>query len=120
MLRKMIVLLCIISIVPASVSAEVFSAVAAAQSEVATAAPGSSTQPGGEVNLMLSAEKSSSILLASAETPQGTTAGSSADQKKESKSAFNWGNFAEVHLGDYRWIWWVGAAGALVAIHAGK
>jgi len=116
MLRKLMVFICLISFVPAAASAQgIVAAPSAAESAIA--AP---TQSGGEVNLSLPAEMSAAVLMAAADTSKDATAAAAPEHKTEAKrSSFNWGNFAEVHLGDYRWVWWAGAAVALVAIHAG-
>jgi len=119
MLRKLMVLVCLVSFVPAAASAQVITAVTApsATPESAIAAP---TTPAAGVNLSLPAERSTAVLMAAAETSKDAAVTSAPEQKTEARrSSFNWGNFAEVHLGDYRWVWWAGAAVALVAIHAG-
>jgi hypothetical protein len=71
-------------------------------------------------NLLLSAERTQAIQLAAAESAQCVCKGDAPEQVKASQSSFEWGNFAEVHLGGYRWVWWAGAAAALIAIHAGN
>ncbi|MDD2273306.1 MAG: hypothetical protein PHP95_15460 [Desulfuromonadaceae bacterium] len=119
MLRKLMVLVCLVSFVPAAASAQSIAAIAAspAAQESTIAAP---TTPGAAVNLSLPAERSSTVLLAAAETPKDATMSSAPEQKPAARhSSFNWDNFTEVHLGDYRWVWWAGAAVALVAIHVG-
>lgn len=117
MLRKLTVLICLLSFAPAAVNAQAI-VVAAAPVAVESALQ-TSPAPEKSVNLSLPAERSA-VLMAAADTSQGTTMARAPEQKKESRqSSFNWGNFAEVHLGDYRWVWWAGAAAALIAIHAG-
>lgn len=115
MLRKLTVLICLLSFAPAAVNAQGIAALAASPGAVQ-----STNQTEKGMNLSLPAERTAAVLMAAADTSQGTAMASAPEQKKESKqSSFNWGNFAEVHLGDYRWVWWAGAAVALVAIHAG-
>ena len=116
MLRKLMVLICLVSFVPAAASAQgIVAAPSAAESAIAAPA-----QSGAGVNLALPAERSAAVLMAAADTSKEATAAAAPEQKAEARrSSFNWGNFAEVHLGDYRWVWWAGAAVALVAIHAG-
>ena len=115
MLRKMTVLICLLSFAPAAVNAQGIAALAASPGAVQ-----STSQAEKGVNLSLPAERTTAVLMAAADTSQGAAMASAPEQKKESKqSSFNWGNFAEVHLGDYRWVWWAGAAVALIAIHAG-
>ena len=117
MLRKLMVLICLVSFIPAAASAQgIVAAPSAAESAIATPA-----QSGAGVNLSLPTERSAAVLMAAADTSKEATAAAAPEQKAEARrSSFNWGNFAEVHLGDYRWVWWAGAAVALVAIHAGN
>jgi hypothetical protein len=114
MFRKLTVVLCLISFAPAAVGAQGLAALAAPP--VAVAAAPETSAP---ATLALPAKPSESIVLASADAPQGTSAAHAPEGKKASHSSFNWGNFAEVHLGDYRWVWWVGAIAALAVIHVG-
>ncbi|MDD2897197.1 MAG: hypothetical protein PHI31_00655 [Desulfuromonadaceae bacterium] len=115
MLRTLTVVLCLLSFIPAAVGAQGLStlAVPPAIAEPASEKP---TALAPSVNLSLPA---ATVQIAAAETTDGTATKSAPEQKQQSRSSFNWGNFAEVHLGDYRWIWWAGAAVALIAIHAG-
>ncbi|MDD2308005.1 MAG: hypothetical protein PHH91_00290 [Desulfuromonadaceae bacterium] len=116
MLRKLMVLICLVSFVPAAARAQgIVAAPSAAESAIAAPA-----QSGGGVNLSLPTERSAAVLMAAADTSKAATDSTAPEHKTEAKrSSFNWGNFAEVHLGDYRWVWWAGAAAALIAIHAG-
>jgi len=116
MLRKLTIVLCLISFAPAAVSAQGLTAVAAPQAAVAPATEKNMT-PVGEINLSLPAERSAALLLAAAETEQGTATGNSPEQKRESRRAHSWDNFVDVHFGDYRWVWWAGAAAILIGIH---
>ncbi len=116
MLRKLTVFICLISFAPAAVNAQ--GIVVGTASPVAVE---SSVAPAPErtMDLSLPAARSEVVLMAAADTSQGAATAPAPEQKKSEHSAFNWGNFAEVHLGDYRWVWWAGAAVALIAIHAG-
>jgi hypothetical protein len=76
------------------------------------------TLPEQAMNRSLPTARSEVILMAAADTSQDAVMASAPEQRKSQHSSFNWGNFAEVHLGDYRWVWWAGAAVALIAIHA--
>lgn len=117
MFRKLAVILCLISFAPAAVGAQGLAAITAPTAVVATAT-NNAVLPGQGAILTLSSERSETILLAAADTSQSSIKGEAPEQVK-AKSSFEWSNFAEVHLGGYRWIWWVGAVAALVAIHAG-
>ncbi len=114
MFRTLTIVLCLTSFVPAAVNAQ---EVAALMSSPIGAGPASENviPPARPINLTL---PTGTVLMAAAQTTEGE-AKAAPEQKRESRSSFNWGNFAEVHLGDYRWVWWVGAAAVLVAIHAG-
>lgn len=119
MLRKLTVLICLFSFAPAAVNAQGIAAIAAAPVAVESSAAATPLPERG-MDLSLPAARSTAVLMAAADTSQGTATAPAPEQKKaEKNSSFHWENFAEVHLGDYRWIWWVGAAAALVAIHAG-
>ena len=114
MLRKLTVFICLIAFAPAAVGAQGIAAVAA------PTAVESATVPERALNLSLSTERPPAVVMASAEPSQDAAMACTPEHKTEAKrSSFNWGNFAEVHLGDYRWVWWAAAAVALVAIHAG-
>jgi hypothetical protein len=119
MLRKLTVLICLLSFAPAAVNAQGIAAIAASP-VAAESAIQTSPVPENAVNLSLPAESSAKMLMAAADTSQSAAMAGTPENKKSShQSSFNWGNFGEVHLGGYRWVWWVGAAIALVAIHAG-
>ncbi len=116
MLRKLTVLICLLSFAPAAVNAQGIAALAAAPVAVESATAPATTLPGQALDWSLPAARSEVILMAAADTSQGAAT----EQKKAEKhSSFHWENFAEVHFGDYRWVWWAGAAVALIAIHAG-
>jgi hypothetical protein len=118
MFRKLIVILCLVSFTPAAVTAQVLSAVAAPPVSTGSATE-RSAQPSRDLNLSLPAETSTALLLAAAETQQGTAMAAAPEQKCVSRSSHSWDNFLEVHFGGYRWVWWAGAVAILVAIHAG-
>ena len=116
MFRKLIIILCLVSFAPAAVTAQGLTAVATPPVSAGPAAE-RTAQPPRELNLSLPAETSSAMLLAAAETSQRAANCASAEQKCESRSSHNWDNFVDVHFGGYRWVWWVGAAAILAAIH---
>lgn len=119
MLRKLTVFICLLSFAPAAVNAQGIAALAASPVAVESATAPAPALPEQAMDLSLPAARAEVVLMAAADTSQGSATASAPDQKKSQHSSFNWGNFAEVHLGDYRWVWWVGAAAALIAIHAG-
>jgi hypothetical protein len=114
MLRKLIVVICLISFAPAAVSAQVLTSIAAPFAAAVPAAE-KSAPPAGELNLSLPAERSAAVQMAAADTSQGTAP----EQKQEARKSHSWDNFVDVHFGGYRWLWWAGAAVILGVIHAG-
>lgn len=116
MLKKLTIFICLLTFAPAAVNAQGIAALAASPVAVESLTAPATTPPGQALNLSLPVAQAKVILMAAADTSQGTA---KEQKKEEKKSSFHWENFAEVHLGDYRWVWWVGAAAALIAIHAG-
>lgn len=116
MFRKLTIVICLISFAPAAVNAQALAALAASPSTAGITAENTSASV-PETNLSLPAERSTAVLLAAAESSQRAAMVSAPEQKKESRSAHSWDNFVDVHFGDYRWVWWVGAAAILVGIH---
>ncbi len=117
MFRKLTIVLCLISFVPAAVNAQVFTTASATPVAVASTVE-NAAPTGQQLNLLLAAEKSATVLVAAAGTSENAATKAAPEQKKESHSSFNLSNFADVHLAEGRWIWWVGAAVVLVGIHA--
>lgn len=118
MFRKLTIVFCLISFVPAAVSAQGLATVAAPPAVVGSS-PEMTTPPPGEINLSLPAKRSAAVLLAAADTTQSAVTGKAPEQKCESRSSHSWDNFVDVHFGGYRWIWWASAAVVLGVIHAG-
>ena len=118
MFRKLIVVICLISFAPAAVGAQVLVSVASPPAAVVPAAE-KALPPGGELKLSLPAERSDAVLMAAAETSQGTAMGTAPEQKQEARKSHSWDTFVDVHFGGYRWLWWAGAAVILGVIHAG-
>jgi hypothetical protein len=117
MFRKLTIVICLISFAPAAVNAQGLAALAASPAAAGLAAE-NSMPSAPETNLSLPAERATAVMLAAAESSQSAAMVNAPEQKKESRSAHSWDNFVEVHFGDYRWVWWVGAAAVLIAIHA--
>jgi hypothetical protein len=109
MLRKLIIVICLLSFLPAAVGAQ-----GLASAPVAANNAAASSQ---EVNLLMAAEKSATTLVAAADTSQGAATQVAPEQKKQSQSSFDIRNFADVHLAEGRWVWWAGAIVVLAAIH---
>jgi len=117
MFRKLTVIMCLISFIPAAVSAQGLTTAAPQMPAIGSATEKSTQLPVQDVNLALPAERSEAVLVAAAETSQGTAMGSAPARKSESRSSHSWDNFVDVHFGDYRWVWWAAAAAILVGIH---
>jgi hypothetical protein len=114
MLRKLLVVICLVTFVPVAVGAQGVAAVAApSPSSVGVA----TAPPAGEIDLSLPAA-SSRTLLAAADAPRSMGSDREPEQRSESRRSHSWDNFVDVHFGGYRWVWWAGAAAILIAIHA--
>jgi hypothetical protein len=116
MFHKLTIVFCLISLAPSAVSAQEVASLMSPPSATTDAPVENTSSPVRMINLSPPAE---TVLIAAGQSQESEVQKSPPEQKRESRSSFNWGNFAEVHLGDYRWIWWVGAAAVLIAIHAG-
>lgn len=116
MFRKLTVLICLLSFLPAAAGAQGLPVSASTPTAAISSSADSADPAGNNVNLMLAAEKSATILVAAADTSQAT-AKATPEIKKESHSSFDMRNFADVHLAEGRWIWWAGALVVLAAIH---
>lgn len=103
MLRKLLVVICLITFAPAAVGAQ---GVAVAAAPLA-----------GDIDLSLPADSSRAVQLAAADSPQPMASDKAPEPRSESRSSHSWGNFVDVHFGGYRWVWWAGAAAVLIAIH---
>jgi len=117
MFRKLTIVVCLISFGPVAVNAQGLAALAASPAAIGLAAENRAPSS-PEANLSLPVERSATVLLAAAESSQRTAMVNAPEQKKESRSAHSWDNFVDVHFGDYRWVWWAGAAAILIGIHA--
>ena len=116
MFRKFTVILCLLSFCPAAVGAQELAAIANSQS----ATDQSPTQKlhDKELNLSLPSREYPADKVVVAENKNSGDAVNAGEVKKEKKSGITFKEWAEIHWGDYRWVWWAGAAGALVALHA--
>lgn len=108
MLKKLIMLVCLVSFWPAAVGAQDLAVLQQAQ----VVADSGSTR---EVDLSLPAVSQKATILAANDT-QGRQMTES-ERPKKTHYGLTFGEFVDVHFGDYRWVWWAAAAAALVAIH---
>jgi hypothetical protein len=117
MFRKLTVIICLISFCPVAVGAQELAGIANSQ----VVADQQSGQP--QPNLSLPAMSNPAAKLDAAENPlcsgavNCTDAAKVEEPKKEKSSGITMKEWAEIHLGDNRWMWWAGAAAALVALH---
>lgn len=108
MLTKLAVVVCLVSLAPAAVGAQDVALLANQQpANEATEAPKS-------VSLMPREERSTTLLAAN--EAQGSQSASE-ERPKKSHTGLTFKEFCDVHFGEYRWVYWVGAVAAIVAIH---
>lgn len=107
MFRKLIVLVCLLSFTPAAFGAQQL-AVVAGSPIVSDQRPLNLTPP-----LALPAEK---VLVA--ENLNNGEALKTEEPKKAARPGLTFGEWADIHFGDYRWAWWAGGAAVLVGLHA--
>jgi hypothetical protein len=112
MLRKLTVLVCLVSFFPAVAGAQDLAQLANAQPAVVQSAEREGVR---EVDLSLPAERVTANLMAANDVQGSPRAEEQRPRKTHTGLTFR--EFVDVHFGEYRWIYWVGAAAALVAIH---
>ena len=115
MLRKLLVVICLITFAPAAVGAQGMADAAVPQPSAVRVA--ADAPLAGDIDLSLPAASSRAVLLAAADSPQAMASDNAPEHRSESRSNHSWDNFVDVHFGGYRWVWWAGAAAILVAIH---
>lgn len=109
MLRHLALLVFFIAILPSAVGAE---AIAPLVQAAATTGP-APQQPAAEPRLVASIASQAAQMAVNA--PQDTSLTEAAP--KEPGSCGGLKNWIDIHWGGYRWIYWAGAALALVALH---
>ncbi|MBU5637518.1 hypothetical protein KOM00_12345 [Geomonas sp. Red69] len=108
MLKKLAILVCLASFAPAAAGAQ---EVAPLLNQPAQqAAPMQKS-----VNLMPREEREATVVAVN--DAQGTTQGATEERPRKSHSGLTFKEFCDVHFGEYRWVYWVGAVAAIVAIH---
>lgn len=114
MMRKLTIFVCLVSFCPAAAGAQELAAIA--QNPSTPIESPANQQPAREVDLSIRVSTQVATLVA-ANDQQGSQA-AEAERPRKTHSGLTFGEFVDVHFGDYRWVWWAGAAAALVAIHA--
>ena len=109
MIKKFAILVCLVSFAPAAAGAQ----------EVALLANSQPVQQQGaevqkSVNLMPREERIATLVAAN--DVQGTQAARE-ERPRKTHSGLTFKEFCDVHFGEYRWVYWVGAVAAIVAIH---
>lgn len=112
MFRKLVVLLCLLSFFPAAASAQDLAQLNAAQPALEMNAD--QTLP-ASINLSAPMPKDEVLVLAANDQQ---SAKMTEERPRKTHTGLTFGEFVDVHFGDYRWIWWAVAVGGIVAIHA--
>ncbi|HJV65398.1 MAG TPA: hypothetical protein VJ550_06695 [Geomonas sp.] len=112
MFRRLTVLICLVSFSPAAAGAQELSVLARSSEQAAERPAG---EPGKEVNLYPAPDKESPQLVMAANDQQ--TAAAEEPRQHKTHTGLTLKEFAEVHFGEYRWVYWVGAATGLVLLH---
>jgi hypothetical protein len=111
MFRRLIILLSLIAFSPVAAGAQELAALVSSPPPPAgAAAPVSTSGP----DLSIPEQKAVPRVVA-ANDLQGTPVTEAPAKKSHPGLTFK--EFCEVHFGEYRWVYWVGAAGALVLFH---
>ena len=110
MFRKLTILACLMSFSPAAAGAQDVALLLNSQPVRERA-----SEPTPAVNLMPTEDRQARTLVA-ANDMQGTQ---SAQEQRPRKThhGLTFSEFADVHFGEYRWIYWVGAVAAIVVLH---
>jgi len=112
MFKKLTILVCLISFCPAAVGAQDLAAIK--QSPLA-AESGTELQPARQIDLSLPPARQAATVLA-ANDAQGNQSPAT-ERPRKTHTGLSFEEFCEIHFGEYRWVYWVGAAAVLVAIH---
>ncbi|MBU5613973.1 hypothetical protein [Geomonas azotofigens] len=107
MLKKIAILACLVSFAPAAAGAQDVALMVNQQ-------PAPQTEAQRSLNLMPREERSATLVAAN--DVQGT-APAQEERPKKSHTGLTFKEFCDVHFGEYRWVYWVGAVAAIVAIH---
>lgn len=112
MIRKLTILFCLISFCPVAAGAQELALLA--KSEPALEQQ-TTREAGSGINLNAGIDKRAATMMAAADLQGSQVADPPRARKTHTGLTFR--EFVDVHFGEYRWIYWVGAAAALVALH---
>jgi len=119
MFRKLTVLLCLLTFCPVAVNAQELTKLANSPNSPNSAnAPSAQNSQESDVKLPPPGNQLSENKFLVAENQNGSATQNTEAAKNTKKSGLTFGEWSEIHFGDYRWVWWAGAAGALIAFHA--
>lgn len=110
MFRKLTVVICLLSFCPAAFGAQQLAGVSGAS----LAADRQAEQRPLNLTPLLTLPADRVMV---ADNLKGD-ASAPTEEPKKAKSGLTFGDWAEIHFGDYRWVWWVGGAAVLVGLHA--
>ena len=115
MFRKLTIFVCLISFFPAAVGAQELAVLKQAPLGIERPV---AQQAAPEVDLSLPVSRQAATVLAANDVQHDTMAAAApAERPRKTHTGLTFQEFCEVHFGEYRWIYWVGAAAAIIAIH---
>lgn len=109
MIKKFAILACLVSFAPAAAGAQDVALLANSQPVEQQAA-----EVQKSLNLMPREERSATLVAAN--DVQGTRTAAE-ERPRKTHTGLTFKEFCDVHFGEYRWVYWVGAVAAIVAIH---
>lgn len=112
MFRKLTILVCLVSFFPAAAGARDLALLVNTQPALEQSADREASR---EVNISPPLEKRATNMPAANDTQGNLTADEQRPRRTHTGLAFR--EFVDVHFGEYRWLYWVGAAAVIVAIH---
>ena len=113
MFRKLTILVCLISFFPAAVGAQDLAPLKLTPPAVERTLDQQSAR---EIDLSLPVARQQALTVLAGNDTQGTQPVAS-ERPRKTHTGLTFEEFCEVHFGEYRWIYWVGAAAIIVAIH---
>ena len=110
MFRKFVVLVCLLSFTPAAFGAQQLAGISG--SPLTAVRQAETPQLKAAPLQLLPSEK---VLVAE---NLNTGEALKIEEPKKAKPGLTFGEWANIHFGDYRWAWWAGGAAVLVGLHA--
>lgn len=112
MFHKLMIFVCLISFCPAAVGAQDLALLAGAR----PSQEGPAEQaPAREINLSIPMDTQAAMLVAANDLQTNQMA--EAQRPRKTHTGLTFSEFVDVHFGEYRWVYWVGAVAAIVALH---